>query len=390
MNTKQLLIVGTLALMLAACGSKTKKTDFFGEEEKAKKPKVSTTTKMKRNWRVSLGGKTKLGDSVLSPALLGDYLYAASGKGTVHKVSADSGKRVWTQKFKKEAITAGVGVGGGLVLVGTDQGIIYALNQESGEISWSAPLSSEVLASPVIGGNVVVARTGDGKVYGLSAFDGSVKWTISRQLPKLTLRGDSKPLVTQGVVFTGFADGLMAALEAETGRALWDFPISFPRGTNDIERLSDIDTDPLLVGDHIYISSYQQVTHALDVANQNISWSVDVSSYHPLAYDAAYLYVSDREGAVHQIDRSSGQKTWSQSALRLFPVSAPTSLGPYVVVSEGDGGLYVLDKQTGQILGKHSLGAKTIVGETVVDSDTFYLIDSDGSLQSLSILNEAS
>ncbi len=390
MKKTQLLIVGALALMLSACGGKTKKTDFFGVEEKPKKPKISTSTTMKRNWSVNLGGKTKLGDAVLSPALLGDYIYAASGKGVVHKIDTANGKRVWSQKFKKETITAGVGVGGGLVLVGTDQGLVYALNQENGSISWTAALSSEILASPVIGGNVVVARTGDGKVYGLSSFDGSVKWTISRQLPKLTLRGDSKPLVTQGVVFTGFADGLMAALEAETGRALWDFPISFPRGTNDIDRLSDIDTDPLLVGDHIYISSYQEVTHALNVSSQSISWSADVSSYHPLAYDAAYLYISDREGTVHQIDRSNGEKIWSQTNLRLFPVSAPTSVGPYVVVGEGDGGLYVIDKQTGQILGKHSLGAKTIIGETVVDSDTLYLIDSSGSLQSLSILNKAS
>lgn len=390
MKKTQLLIVGALAIMLSACGGKSKKTDFFGEEEKPKKPKISTSTKMKRNWSVNLGGKTKLGDAVLSPALLGDFVYAASGRGTVHKIVAETGKRAWIQKFNKESITAGVGVGGGLVLVGTDQGVIYALNQDDGSISWTAALSSEILASPVIGGNVVIARTGDGKVYGLSAFDGSVKWAISRQLPKLTLRGDSKPLVTQGVVFSGFADGLMAALEAETGRALWDFPISFPRGTNDIDRLSDIDTNPLLVGDHIYISSYQEVTHALNVANKSISWSADVSSYHPLAYDAAYLYVSDREGAVHQIDRSNGSKTWSQTGLRLFPISAPSSVGPYVVVGEGDGGLYIIDKNSGQLLGKHGLGAKTIVGEPVVDSDTLYLIDSNGSLQSLSILNKAS
>ena len=390
MKKTGLVLVCALTLLVSGCGGKAAKTDFFGPEEKPKKPKVETTTKIKRNWSVGLGKKITPGDAVLSPSLLGEYVYAASSNGRIQKVAIQTGKSVWSQKLKKERVTAGVGVGGGLVLVGTDQGILYAFNQDDGEIAWQTQLDSEILASPVIDGNIVVARTGDGKVYGLSAFDGSDLWTISRQLPKLTLRGESRPVMTQGVVFAGFSDGLLAALEANTGRALWDFPISFPRGTNDIDRLSDIDTNPLFVGQHIYISSYQEVTHALNIFERNIAWSVDVSSYHALAYDAAYLYISDRNGVIHQIDRNSGQKVWSQNALRLFPVSAPVSVGPYVMVSEGDGGVYILSKRDGSILGKHNLGAKTIIGEPVVDSDTVILLDSDGALQSISILNKAS
>lgn len=387
MNNFRLIMVCSLLLILAACGGKSKNTDFFGPELEPVKPKVETTTKLQRNWAHNLGKRIRPGDAVLSPAQLGEYVYAASSSGRVEKITIESGKTKWSYKLKDERITAGVSVGGGLILFGTGEGAIYALNQDDGELAWKALLDSEVLASPVIAGNVVVARTGDGKVYGLSAFDGSRTWTISRQLPKLTLRGDSRPAVTQGIIFAGFSDGLLAAFEAETGRALWDFPISFPRGTNDIERLSDIDTNPLLVGDYIYVSSYQEVTHALDIPGQKIAWSTDVSSYHSLAYDAAFLYISDKNGIVHQIDRATGNKTWSQEALKLFPVSAPVSVGPYVVVSEGDGGLYILSKQDGRLLGKHNLGAKTIIGEPAVDSDTIFILDSDGTLQSLSIIN---
>lgn len=387
MNKFRTIAVCLLVVFVAACGGKSKKTEFFGPEEKPKKPKVETSTSLKRNWSRAVGKRIKPGDAVLSPASLGAYVYAAATNGRVEKIDIESGKVAWAYSDKKETITAGVSVGGGLVLFGTGEGYIYALNQSDGALAWKSQLDSEVLSSPVIDGNLVVARTGDGKVYGLSAFDGSRKWTISRQLPKLTLRGDSRPVVTQGVVFAGFSDGLLAALQAETGRALWDFPISFPRGTNDIERLSDIDTNPLHVGNFIYVSSYQEVTHALNIQEKRIEWSADVSSYHSMAYDAAYLYIVDKSGVVHQIDRATGNKVWSQSALRLFPVTAPVSVGPYVVVSEGDGGLYILSKQDGRLLGKHALGAKTIIGEPVVDSDTFFVLDSDGNLQSLSILN---
>lgn len=380
----------TLSLILTACGGGSKKTDFFGEEQKASKPKVQGITKTKRNWRSNLGKKIGSGDAVLSPILFGESIYAASANGKVYKISADSGKAEWSAKLKKETISAGVGVGSGLVLVGSDQGIVYAFKQIDGSIAWQAQLSSEILASPVIDGDIVIARTADGRVYGLSSYDGSTKWTISRQLPKLTLRGESRPVLTKGVVFTGFSDGNMAALDAKTGRALWDFPISFPRGTNEIDRLSDVDTNPLLVGDFLYVSSYQEITHALDISKQRVAWSSDTSSFHSLAYDAAFLYITDKQGIVHQIDRSDGSKVWSQEGLQFYPVSAPISVGPYVVVSEGKGNLYVIRKADGQLVGRHNLGASTIIGEPVVDADTIYLLDSSGTLQSLSVLNKES
>lgn len=386
-NTVRFILICSFALVLAACG-KSKKTDFFGEEEKAVKPEVQTTTKLQRNWSLSLGGKVSAGDAVLSPEILGDSVYAASPDGKVSRINATTGKREWQTALKKQRISAGVGVGGGLVLVATDQGVVYALNQTDGAIAWQTTLSSEVLASPVIGGDIVVARSGDGKVYGLSSFNGEIEWTISRQLPKLTLRGDSKPLVFQGAVFAGFSDGTLAALEAKNGRALWDFPISFPRGTNEIDRLADVDTDPLLVGDYIYVSSYQEITHALNIKEQRIAWSADVSSFHPIAYDAAYLYISDKQGVVHQLDRSNGAKSWSQEGLRVYNISAPVSIGPYVVVADGKGSLYVMSKRDGQYLGRHKLGADTIVGAPVVDSDTFIFMDSSGKLQSLSLINK--
>ena len=388
MKVLRLVLLVGMALSLAACGGKGKDSDFFAEEIAPKKPKINNQTQLLRNWSVDIGANIGEGDAVISPALLGEYLYAASTNGHIDKISATDGKRVWRTKLKKEIISAGVGVGSGLVLVATDQGIVYALQQQDGAISWQVDLGSEVLASPVVGGEVVVARTGDGKVYGLAPFDGEILWTISRQLPRLTLRGDSKPLVYGGVVFAGFADGTLAAVEAKNGRALWDFPISFPRGTSEIDRLADIDTDPLLVGDFIYISSYQQVTHALNIKEQRIAWSVDVSSFHSIAYDAAHLYISDKTGVIHQLNRATGEKLWSQEGLRLSNISAPVSVGPFVLVTDGDSQLYVMEKRSGNFIGKHKLGARTIVGDPIVDSDTIYFIDSDGDLQSLSVLNK--
>ena len=138
MKNKFLPLLIIFAFILSACGGKTAKTDFFGPEEKPKKPKVDTSTKLTRNWSHNLGGDIRSGDAVLSPVLFGEYVYAASSDGRVRKVSSENGKAAWSFSLKKERITAGVGVGGGLVLVGTEQGLVYALKQDDGSLAWQA------------------------------------------------------------------------------------------------------------------------------------------------------------------------------------------------------------------------------------------------------------
>jgi len=383
----RLIVVLLLTVFVAACGGNKDDSDFFAVEKPEKKPKVDNLTRLSRVWKVNLGGDVDNSDLALSPALRGDHIYAAATNGRVYKIATDNGKKQWVSKLDTK-ISAGVGVGSGLVMVGSDKGVIYAIEQDSGSLAWQKQLSSEILATPVAENNIVVVRSVDGKLYGLSALNGDILWTISRQLPKLTLRGDSTPLIYKGVVFAGFSDGTLAALQLENGRALWDLPVSFPRGSSDIDRLSDVDSNPLLVGDFIYITSYQEVTHALDTKQRKIAWSTDLSSFKPLDYDAAYLYLSDRQGVVYQIDRLTGAKTWSQSALRLRNIGGPISVGPFVLVSDNQSELFVIEKRNGNIVGRHKLGAKGIVGESVSNADTVYFIDTNGDLQAISILNK--
>jgi len=61
MKNKCLLLLLASALILSGCGGKSAKTDFFGPEEKPKKPKVNTSTKIKRNWSRNLGGDIRSG-----------------------------------------------------------------------------------------------------------------------------------------------------------------------------------------------------------------------------------------------------------------------------------------------------------------------------------------
>ena len=99
--------------------------------------------------------------------------------------------------------SGGPGSGDGLVLVGTSDGEVVALDEETGEQRWVKRVSSEVLSPPIADRGVVVVRTQDGKLFGLDRRDGTRVWVYDRAVPALSLRGTSTPVVADDAVVAG-------------------------------------------------------------------------------------------------------------------------------------------------------------------------------------------
>ena len=370
--------------VLAACNST--KDSVLPELEPADKPRIRNRMDVDRNWSVDLGDDFKDARYGLTPQIVGDRLYGAASDGKVMAIALETGKIIWRTNLKDE-LSGGVGAGLGLILVGSHEGILYALNGSDGSIRWQVQLSSEVLAQPVAGFGRVIARSVDGKMYGLDADNGAERWNISRPVPPLSLRGDSTPLLIEGVIVAGFPNGKLLAIDVEQGRVLWEIPVALPRGRNELERLVDVDGRPLLIGEIMYVASYQGALMALNLAERAAVWNQEIPVYHALASDDNSLFVTDKDGQVIGIDRATGETRWSQEGLKLRGVSAPATVGPYVIVSDFDGVLYFLNKLTGEFVGVYKLGGVGLAAQPLVEFDTIYVLNSKGVLQSLSINN---
>ena len=163
--------------------------------------------------------------------------------------------------------------------------------------------------------------------------------------------------------------------------------VYLPRGRNELERLVDVDGRPLLIGEIMYVASYQGALMALNLAERSAVWNQEIPVYHALAADDNSLFVTDKDGQVIGIDRATGETRWIQEGLKLRGVSAPATVGPYVIVSDFDGVLYFLNKLTGEFVGDYKLGGVGLAAQPLVEFDTIYVLNSKGVLQSLSINN---
>lgn len=343
-------------------------------------PSVAVT----KVWESRVGKGTGGAFVELVPATAGERVYAASHDGVVTALNAASGNTLWEVNTKLP-ITAGVGLGEGLVLVGSAKGQVLALRQDDGGEVWRARVSSEVLAPPRAADGVVVVRTGDGRLTGLDAATGTQRWVYSYTVPLLTLRGSAPPLLGQGMAIIGLDTGRLLVLSLRDGVPVWEKVISPPRGRTELERLVDIDAEPRIAGGVLYVAAYQGNLTAIDLRNGSTLWSRNLSAYAGLDADRQGVYVSAADDVVWALDRLSGQVLWKQEGLAGRRLSAPVATGNYVVVGDFEGYLHWLGKDDGRLVGRAQSTDEGVAAAPVAEGNLLYVLGKDGRLSAFEI-----
>jgi outer membrane protein assembly factor BamB len=376
MRTRFLLLY--ILILLSGCS-------IFGDNENMEPPaplvKFMPTLSLKTLWTAQAGAGTDKSYLKIAPAFYNDRLFTASPEGHLRAFNFNNGQPVWQRKIDVP-ISGGPGVGEGLVLVGSQKGDVVALSEADGTKQWQVQVSSEVLATPRISQGIVVVRTIDGKVFALDSKTGERLWVYDQaRVPLLTLRGTSSPIVTYDAIIVGFDNGKLVVLVLRTGKLVGEYLVSEPRGRSELERMVDIDADPLLVGDIIYVTSYQGRTVALK--RNKLLWERKLSSHAGLGVDADYLYISDSKSHVWAVDRYSGDDWWKQDKLQARNVTAPVSIGDYVVVGDMEGYLHWMRRDNGQFVTRYRIGKTSIIVPPLVVDDILVAYDSQGKIVAL-------
>jgi len=346
---------------------------------------IAEKVAVKRLWSTDVGSGSKDPSVKLEPALGAGRVFVTDGAGRVGAYDAASGKRVWRVETK-DAVSGGAGFGEGLVLVGTREGVLVALAADDGKQRWRAQLSSEILAAPAAGSGMVVARTGDDKVFGVAPDSGDVRWVYERTVPALSLRGTGSPVIAGDTVLSGFASGRIVANEVVSGHVRWEYTVAQARGRNEIERLVDVDAEPLVHEGMLYTSAFQGVVSAVDLRTGRALWSRDYSSVQQLAADESRLYISATDGRVVALDLRTGETRWEQETLKGRATSGPVLANGYVVVVDVEGTMHVLSPNDGALVGRlRGVAEKAAVSEPVGDGTRVYILQRDGDLAAYTI-----
>jgi outer membrane protein assembly factor BamB len=376
-----------LALAAAALlGGCSTITGWFSSESVAEPPaplvEFQPTVEVRTLWERDIGAGSDDQAIALRPAVQRDRLAVADTRGRVQMLDARTGSPVWEVDLRLP-LSAGPTLGEGLAIVGSGAGEILALEAETGALRWRTRVSSEVLSPPAIGRGVVAVRTGDGRLFGLDATSGRRLWVFERSVPVLSLRGTGAPVIAGDLVVAGFDGGRLVAASLLEGRAAWEVRLGEARGRSDLDRVSDVDASPLVVGEAVYAVASRGFVAAIELASGRPFWQREAASTAGLAADGRALYVVDDQGHVSALDRFSGRGAWQQTKLRARGLTAPALVGRYVVVGDREGYLHWLRREDGELAARQRVDKAGFYRTLEADGGVLYVYGRSGVLAAL-------
>lgn len=376
----RLLPIALFAVGISGCG-------VFGGKDEELPPKeladFEQTLDVRKVWSAKLGKGSELLRVQLLPAGDGRRVYAASHDGKVTAFDPESGKALWKTELELR-LSAGPGVGNGLVVVAGSDGHVVALRGENGSEVWRTNVRGESLAVPLIKDNIVVVYSIDGSLRALSTASGAELWLIEQSLPALTLRGTATPLIVGRTVIAGFDNGRLLAANLDDGVTEWEAMMSPPTGRSDLERLSDIDGHMAAVGQDVYAAGYQGRLASLAAESGQVLWAREISSFSGIGADWNNVYVAADNGELIALSRK-GDEMWRQDALLRRTPTAPVPYNNTVVVGDFEGYVHFFNNTDGTPVARLRAGKGMISGAPVVDGTRLLVQSEDGTLTAFAV-----
>lgn len=366
-------LLASALLVLAAC-SKDKEVD-----PPAELTDFTSTLRVQRVWDASVGGDDKPLRLGLGLAVEGNRVFAAGHEGEVAAFDLNNGKRLWETKTKA-SLSGGTAAVGDIVSVGSSNGDVIALDAANGSVLWRTKVNGEVLAAPAISPQAIVVRTVDGKLHGLAPSDGHEMWQHEEQVPRLSLRGTSRPIISNDAVLCGFDNGKVVAVNINDGSLLWETPIAPPHGKTELERLVDIDSAARVSGNDVYTVGFQGRVAMLAFDTGQIWWAHDASSYRGMGLDDEAIYLSSADGEIVALRRRTGTEIWRQNVLLHRGLSAPAVGDTMIAVADFQGYVHWFDKATGTLSARASSGKVRVTNAPVVVGNLFLVINDEGKI----------
>jgi eukaryotic-like serine/threonine-protein kinase len=248
---------------------------------------------------------------------------------------------------------------------------LYALDLASGAFRWAFATGDAITAAPAVANNLVYVGSEDRTLYALDARSGHERWRYTT--------GDAiaaTPAVAAGVVYLGSDDGALYALDGASGTARWAFATD-----------GAITSAPIVADGIVYIGSHDGVLYALktDTPRENgeLIWSYDsrAAIEHSLVLSNGALYLANADNEIHALDAATGTERWRYRADGLL-YGAPLALGDQIAIT-GAGRLLLLDARSGAARPSTSIGDASSYSGASSDGRQVFVGDWNGYIQAI-------
>ncbi len=286
----------------------------------------------------SCGGGTSRVPIYGAPAVSGNLCYIAGYNGKVYAYNTTNLATRWLfpRDGYLEAFVGGMVIAQGKLYIGCSDGVIYALDTETGDLLYQYKTEDKIWGTPTVADNTLYIGSFDKNLYALNADDLTLKWTFTTEGSVF-----AKPLVENGTVYVGSFDRSLYALNAVDGTLKWKYTAE-----------NWFWAQPVIVDGVLYAGCLDHYIYVLDPATgAEVAPPVDMASplaSSPVIYDN-YLIYAVHDGFVYKVDLDTLEPVLIASFE--FNLDGPLTLHEGIVyLQTGDAVLQRIDISTGALL----------------------------------------
>jgi outer membrane protein assembly factor BamB len=378
-------IILAMLLAVAATQAPAQETFHADSARTGVYPSAGPTKEPTVRWRFKAAGPI-----VTTPAIADGVVYVGSMNGHLYAIDQETGTEKWNFKSRMP-IASSAAVAEGVVYFVSSAGSLAAIDAASGQPRWvfaaeyerkfeaknlhGYPSAAQTIpdawdvftSSPAVVNGTVYFGSGDGGVYAVDAKSGLLQWKFPT--------GDvvhASPAVANGVVYIGSWDGNLYAIDAASGQQKWVF-----HGGQDptIHNQVGFQSSPAVVDGVVYVGCRDAHVYAIDAATGHRKWDYPTSkswvNVTPAVRDGIVYAATSDSSRFMALDARTGRLRFNFDA-KAYVFSSPALAGPLAYFGSHSGRLYAVDAKTGTLAWQFQTdGAR---------ADPLQVVNPDGSL----------
>ena len=293
------------------------------------------------------------------PVAAGGRAFVLDPAGYVSAISL-SGGTSWRVNLRPSGIdepatTGGVATDGSRVYAATAFGKLHALDADTGAVVWEAKLPEPARSAPTVADGRVFVVTQASTVAAYNVADGAEAWTW-RGVPEIgNLLSSANPAVVGGTVVVPFTSGELVALEAKTGKPVWNDTLARASRSFAVSGLATIAASPVVADGVVYATGVGSRTVAIELKSGARLWDIAFGSAHTPAVAGNALFLVDLDDNLTALDRKSGEVLWAthlpvtRTKKKRTHWAGPVLAGGSLWLASNEGGLIGVDPTSGRV-----------------------------------------
>jgi len=350
---------------------------------------------LKLAWRVGIGSGTGGASQLLAqPVVAQGHVYTMDAEGVISAFDVSDGQRRW--QYRPEGIHAegglldgGLAYDNGWLFVTMSSGKVLAVNASKGTEIWRQDLALPLHAAPTVAQGRVLVLSADNQLYALDGQTGRPVWRHTGFFEGAGLLGGPSPAIDAGVVVVPYSSAEVFGLRLDNGRPLWSDTVQRPRRTEALAQINDIDGQPVIQSDQVYVAGYGGQMAAIQLRRGVRTWDLDLGSTQAPWLAGDFIYVLTVRSEIVCLLRDNGGIRWVSPLPRLSDPNDPGStpidwtgpilVGDRLLIAGSNHQALSVSPYNGEILGRLELPGPVLV-PPIVAGGTVYFLTEDAEL----------